>query len=750
MLKFFAAVLPAVEGWTPLFRLDEEGVLRDTQWFKWPAEKQEMCAWAAEHSNEDVYFSPMLYTEPSFRTERRHAAKANVIAASTVYADGDNAQPDVYKLAPTINVKTSKGRWHNYWRITDTTDPQIIEGLSHAITEAHREDGVDNGWALSKRLRVPGTRNTKVGMAYPVTAHYDGSPYTLGEFAADYEPIESVDVALEDLPEKVPSPWQVLDKVEPDPELMHLFQNRPNPGTSWYPLLYRLEVLLFDAGLSPLETFAVCRKAACNKFERDDRPESDLWKDVQRAWAKYQAEKEPKEETPERLDTDPPETMEQWAEEVKADRERKKQQETTWDDLVLLDPEEQESIARSFIDRYADWCIAQSSQSARQYHEGAAFMILAVVLSEYGYVRPTYGTVTLNLFMMVLGGTTRSRKSTSLSYMLRILNGLSDDEYEYELPQDATPEALTEVLGERPGKSSLLWRDEVQALYEQVKGGGYMRGLFSMLTNAYDGYVNGMLRRTGNVKRTKKTYTSLNFFGMGILEKLTDVLEDEDFESGFLPRFIWIVDHGMQYTIGSADVGQYEEGRNSHLERDYNNFIAELLRARTFWRKHKNKSAGEKARILFTEEAWARWQRFTVDLEGVAEEHPTRSKVLVPSTARMGNTVLKMSALLSMLDMKQTVELGHVLTAIKYASKFVSYMEYAARQVSMTQMSKDLEELEELLWTAGGTLSYRAALKHFKGRKTLREFNEMMDWQVEAGNIRKNIRGKTLYLEVTE
>jgi|SRR5690625_1510136 len=746
MLKFFTAVLPAAEGWTPLFRLDEEGVLRDTQWFKWPAEQKDMCEWADKHSDEDLYFSPMLYTEPSFRTERKHAAKANVIAASTVYADGDEAQPDVYKVPPTINVKTSKGRWHNYWRITDTTDPQTIESLSHSVTAAHREDGVDNGWPLSKRLRVPGTLNTKAGMAYPVTAHYDGPAYTLAEFAADYEPIESVDVTLTELPEKLPTAWEVLDKVDPDPELLHLFQNRPAPGTSWYPLLYRLEVLLFDAGLSPAETFVVCRKSAVNKFERDGRPESDLWKDVQRAWAKYQAEKEVKEEAPERLDTDPPETMEQWAEEVRADRERKKQQEKTWDNLDLLDPEEWELISDTFIEKYTNWCIAQSAQSAPQYHEGAAFMLLAVILSEFGYVRPTYGTVTLNLFMMVLGGTTRSRKSTSLSYMLRLISGLSDEDYDYELPQDATPEALTEVLGERPGRSSLLWRDEVQALYEQVKGGGYMRGLFSMLTNAYDGYVNGMLRRTGNVKRTKKTYTSLNFFGMGILEKLTDVLEDEDFESGFLPRFIWIVDHGMQYSIGSADVEQYEEGRTSHLDQEYHNLLAVLLRARTFWRKYRNKT-GDKARIAFTDEAWQRWQRFTVDLEGAAEEHPTRSSVLVPSTARMGNTVLKMSALLAMLDMKHTAELHHVLTAIKYATKFVSYMEYAARQVSMTQMAKDLDELEELLWGAGGTMPYRTALKHFKGRKTLREFNEMLEWQEQAGNLRKDIRGKTMYLE---
>lgn len=228
MRDFFIAVLPNRDGWVPIITKDPvDGELKDTRWFHWPKELDEMVGHAEKYAYEDVYFSPMLYSEPKSRRSRSHAAKANVIAACTVYADGDTVDPGVYKVTPTVNVSTSEGRWHNYWRLTDTEDPRTIEELSHAISEEHKDDGVDNGWALSKRLRVPGTSNTNRLPAYNVTAHFSGEVYSLAEFSRRYHPVPTQEVDLGDLPEEIPAAWQVLDSVEPDPELLNLFQVPP-------------------------------------------------------------------------------------------------------------------------------------------------------------------------------------------------------------------------------------------------------------------------------------------------------------------------------------------------------------------------------------------------------------------------------------------------------------------------------------------------------------------------------------------
>lgn len=742
MEEFYEVLFGEREGYLPVITRDEAGSLRRTRWFSWPSESREMFEYIYEHKDEDVYFSPMLYAEPKSRFSATHATKANVVHAPVVYSDADEADPSVFRCEPTISVETSPGRWHLYWVLTDPAEPQVTESLARSVSVAHKEDGADNGWALSKRLRVPNTSNSKRDMIYRVRADMGGPTYTLAEFAAEYVPVDTdPEVEAGEIPDNVPRAAEVLSRVEFDPELMNLYTTPPLKDYSM--ALYVLELKLFRQGFSKEEVFAVAREAACNKFNRPGRKEADLWRHVLHTAGRYRDERLAEEEQ-ERLAVGAlaEEYVEPSAPEVYVGRAE------TWDDLDLLDPEERESLKQTFIDRYADWCISQSALSARQFHEGAAFMILATILGEFGYVRPSFGEVSLNLYMLVLGETTRSRKSTSKNFMVKVIDNLSveDGKWQYEVGQDVTPEALTEYLSERPGRSSLYWRDEVQALFEAVKSGGYLRGLFAMLTNAYDGAVDGVLRKTGTTKRTKRTKTNLNFFGMGIMDHVASVVTDEEFQSGYLPRFIWIIDKEAKTVVGSADVEQFDEKR-SDVDKTFDRIVADLGGARTRWDRHQNRT-GEKQRIMFEPEAWARWQQFTVDIGEHALAHPTRSEVLAAPADRMGITTLKMAALLAMFECRDTVEMHDILTAIHYATEFMKYTEYAARQVSKSQFQKELEELEAVIGSSGKPITYAAALRHFKGRKTLREMNEMIEYLVQIGTVRLHVDGKTKTLEV--
>lgn len=738
MKQFFEAVLPNSDGYVPIITMDGNGKLRRTQWFRWPSEAADMYEYIEEREEEDVYFSPMLFNEPGTRTTAGHVSKVNVIAATSVYADADTAAPSVFKAQPTISVQTSPGKWHTYWVLDDCDEPKMIEALSRSITRHHKADGVDNGWALSKRLRVPGTTNTKYELPYRVLVDYDGPVYSLGEFAADYEPVEEDEDAEQEFPADIPDAWDVLNTIEADPELFSLFQNPPLNDYSL--ALYTLELKLYRLGLTPTQVFAVAREAACNKFNRPGRSDNDLWRHVLHTLKSYR-----EEEGTQQLAAGGFVELED-AEEHSLTVGKAE----TWDDLDLLEPEERATLKTTFIEEYADWCMAQSALSARQYHEGSALMILATVLGEFGYVRPSFGKVSLNLYMLVLGQTTRSRKSTAKSFMIRIIEALSPEESEwrYEIGQDVTPEALTEYLSEREGKSSLYWRDEVQGLFEAVKSGGYLRGLFAMLTNAYDGAVDGVLRKTGANKRTSRTETNLNFYGMGIMEQVANIVTDEEFESGYLPRFMWVIDNDARYNVGSADVSQFEETSHGDLDTKFRRMVMDLSDTRNIWDRHRN-STGEKARIVFTPEAWSRWQQFTIDLETHAENHATRAKVLDAPAQRMGVTVLKLAALIAMSERRQTVEMSDLLVAINYGTKFMRYAEYAARQVSKTHFARDLEELETLVVTAPKAVTYASVLRHFKGRKTLREVNEMIEYLTESGSLalRLSENKKTKVLE---
>ena len=729
MTDFFEAILPQAQGHVPIITRDSLGNLRPTRWFAWPAEREEMAEYVRTKQAGDVYTSPMLYSEPPTKTSRTHASKENVIAAAVVWADADEADPGVFALEPSVQVETSPGKWHTYWQIFDSVDPLLMEQMAHAVTVAHKADGVDNGWALSKRLRVPGTLNTKYDDHFRVHFQNNEVSYSVAEFAADYEPIESTTAGTGDMPEDVPDAYDVLNEVEFDPDLWSLFTDVPLSDYS--SSLYRLEMDLFEQGLDEVQVFAVARRAACNKFERDGRPEEHLWQHVLATKAIFE-EREDEEE------------LHIPAAEV--DTSKKKD----WSTLDLLEPEERASLDRTFIDDYADWAKGKSAKSARQYHEASAFSLLSVIFSEYGHLIPSWGDTPLNLFMLVLGQTTKSRKSTAKNFMLRFINAMSEEGsgYDYDAGSDVTPEALTHYLSQKPGQSTLYWRDEVQGLFRAVASGGYLRGLLTMLTEAYDGYVQGVLRKTGDTKRTRKTKTSLCFYGMGIVSQVAEVLTDDDFYSGFLPRAVIVIDDGDGDDYGSLDVTQQDDsGKGGERDDEFYRMLSLLTRARTTWARLKERR-GDSLPIRATDAAWRRWQAMTVQLDRLADSHPTRSAVIVPGAQRLGVTMLKCAALLAMLDESDEIEMHHMLTAIKYGTDWARYMEQLASQVSKTAEARDLEELEELVAASTKPMLYSRALKHFKGRKTVREFNELVDFLVQSGSIKVTTTGNVKRLEL--
>lgn len=103
----------------------------------------------------------------------------------------------------------------------------------------------------------------------------------------------------QDLPRDVPEPNAVLAKYA---EVLKArdFQSLYDPPYDldekgdWSGKLWKLERLCFSVGMSAAEVFAVAHASRPNKYARDHRPDSDLWKEVLKA--------EREEEPPQGLD----------------------------------------------------------------------------------------------------------------------------------------------------------------------------------------------------------------------------------------------------------------------------------------------------------------------------------------------------------------------------------------------------------------------------------------------------------------
>jgi len=172
--EFSRFLWKGLQGRAVIARTDSTGAPSIQRFFSWPEQSEQLLALTTKLTNEDVYTSPCLFKGTA------GARKSLARAIQVVHADADTFNIDDALLPPSGIVQTSDSKTHLYWKITDCHDPALIEPLAHSVSNAHDKSvtGLDNGWAVNKLLRVPGTSNTKYDQPFPVTFEDTGHAYT--------------------------------------------------------------------------------------------------------------------------------------------------------------------------------------------------------------------------------------------------------------------------------------------------------------------------------------------------------------------------------------------------------------------------------------------------------------------------------------------------------------------------------------------------------------------------------------------
>ncbi len=724
---FLETVLGHGAGYATVVTKDGRGVPTVQKFFSYPDEVDEMAEYARQYKNEDVYFSPILYYE-----ERR--IRENAKSVSAVYADADTCNPDNFRIEPSIVVETSKDRWHAYWLLDGEQEPHRVAILAKRIAYAHRDQGCDvSGWNPTKLLRIPGTSNMKYGQAQPVAGKSNGVIYTIEELEALYADVE-IDKVLElsnaPLPENTPEIIKVLAKVSSNREILSLYIDEPTPGADLSKMLWKLELELFRQGLTAEEVFIVAKNAKCNKYHSPNRPkrsdaDGDLWREVQRAaqsFAQPTLTIEPLEEDPQDVE--------------------KSIDFLTFEERKLLSNE------RTFIDEYVSWA-SKKTDGAVQYQEASAFTMLSAVFSDIGCAVPKYGRMGLNLWFMLLGETTRSRKSTSRSLMLKMLTAYEKYAgYQIDIGSNATGEALVKHLSGRDKMTSLFHRDEVQGLFKEFVTKTYMAAAADQYTELYDGRVPVMLRSTGaasGVKalQTERAETNFIMYLMGITSKVAETLTIDYFRSGFLARFIYVVADAPGRTRESEDLQQAEEDEVRVRDEEMEELVRSLNASALYWQK----KGGPFPRPMFmTEQALVRFNRFKWEMGDYTTGHHNEESI-EPSRQRLALSIWKCAVLLAMYDRSEKVEEKHILIAIKYGEQWFANLVRMAGAISASEWQREVDNLETVILGKGGRMRYEEAYKKF-GNKRKREFDEMVQALQSQARLHSVVEGNKVFLEL--
>lgn len=724
--EFLESVLGEGAGYATIVTKDSKGVPTVQKFFSYPDELEEMIAYAERYKEEDVYFSPIVYYE-----QRR--IRENAKSVSVVYADADTCNPSNFLVEPSISVQTSKDRWHCYWVLDSASDPQRVANLAKQIAYAHRDQGCDvSGWNPTKLLRVASTSNMKYSERFRVSATTTGTIYSIDEIEAVYKDVvvESIpELANLPMPEETPELLKVLSKIASNPEILSLYMEEPGLNTDMSKMLWRLELELFRQGLSLEEVFTVAKHAKCNKYHHPSRPkrldaDGDLWREVQRAHQSFtQAihSQEPLED-----DT--------------ADFERKI-------DFLTASEREVVSATSTFVDKYCAWT-RKKTDGAIEYQIAGAFTVLSAAFSDIGAAAPKYGKMGLNLWFMLLGETTRSRKSTSRSLMLKMLTAYEKlVGYQIDIGSNATGEALVKHLAGRDKMTSLFHRDEVQGMFKEFVTKTYMAAAADQYTELYDGKVPVMLRSTGantgiKALQTERAETNFIMYLMGITSKVAEILTVDYFRSGFLARFIYVVADAPERTRESEDLSQADQYATFVQDDEMESLVRNLFDTATWWQK---KGGPFPRPVFMSEEALARFNQFKWEMGDYTNGHANEESI-EPSRQRLALSAWKIAVLLALYDRSERVELKHVLVAIHYCEAWFANLVRMAGAISASEWQREVDSLEALIATRGGRIRYEEAFKKF-GSKKKREFDDMIESLHSQARINIVFEGNKKFLE---
>lgn len=686
------AAYSEVEGFAQIIvgHFEDDRLKLDRQrWFTVPAELSKVEEFVERHAESNVYFTVSTFKEKTRTND--HTAKTQL-----VWVDADTCDPANFRVSPTFTVETSPGRYQCYWMLSRPVTATRASTLVHKIATAHQEQGCDiSSWTPNKLMRVPGSiRDKGDGEPYTVTlTESTGEQHRIKDLEAAYDDIKvskTVTVMATDMGE-LPARADVAAMIPA--ELMDTFTGGNYVADKRSEARYQFEADLLRHGLTREQVYVAVQMAArgrLDKFTQQGRPEY-LWREVCKA-AQEVADERNAEVTPgvslAPLDIDF----------------------LTTDERLFVEDNP------TFIDEYVEWVRTRSPRSAEVYQRTLALMVLSSVYGNWAYIRPQFGRMYLNMWCLIIGDTTATRKTTAKNLALSLIRGWeARTGLKIEIGSDSTSEGLTKVLSDRDGEVSLFHRDEFHGFIKELFTKNYLSGMMEYLTALYDGEVLQTIRATVGAGNNKVITTVFNMLMLGVPggregEKgVADVLNTSNFASGFLPRFVWAVADAPDWEPDHENVDQIIEddswqGGADELAMGFRN---DFELARREWNSTKPKQ------IVFDDAAWERWNQWKVDSKRFIMGVPNE-RILEPSRDRMSYSILKAAALLAIHDRSATVTLEHLLPVLAQSELWFRDLTKMANSIASSDFEARSDQIEMMIAAAGGILAAKNVYKAFK------------------------------------
>lgn len=681
------------------------------EWFEWPHQTVEMLKYIDKHeSSKNIWFGVNLYS-----AKDRH--KEFCMDSNVVWADLDEFDPEKLSPPPQVVIESSPDRFQAIWRLTEKVDPYIAEDYSRKIYHQHKDEGVDSGWAANKILRVPYTTNLK----------YSNRPKVLLKSMkrdelepALFDAIPDVDFDIElngspemPKPDELPDPETVLYKYAISlrrTAFQSLWEYDPKPDEDWSGLLWRLIMTLHEVGMENEEILALTVNCSVNKYARDKRPLKYLWRDI-----------------------------------LKGEIKHKRIALVLGASAGLVMPElipgeQYQDLPKCFVDDYRAWGEA-ATDACPQYHDLCAFILLSALLAGNLKIETSYTSLRPNLWGLILGDSTLTRKTTVMNMTMEFISNLDRDII--VATAEGSGEGLLTALQTRSGKTSVFKKDEVTGFFESMKKKDYLSGMQETLTELYD--VPPFFQK----RLRKEIFTITNpvfiLFCGGIKDKMFTIIDETMVLSGFLPRFLIVsgeADIESLRRTGPATLESHAHkqevfGKLSDLYKLYNisSEVEFLGQPATLPVEHEG---------ILSPDAWELYGEIEYRMVQAASVS-VHSTIMLPTFERLSRSMLKMALLIAasrQTPQETLIPMGvdDIRKAASYIQLWGNYslemLENLGRNTTMRLIEKILDQIKRSPGILRGDVMRGNNL-------TRRDMNEIQDTLEDRGqlNVQREGRG---------
>lgn len=722
-LEFLDWTFGKVKGFLCLCSAPEKEPRRGFRqhFFHWPSQREQVGEFLDRYyADKNLWFCVNLL-------DKDQRTKEHAVVHNIVWADLDTCDPDIVEPAPNLVIQSSPDRYQALWKLDQDVPPELAEDYSKRIAYAYNQNGADpSGWDLTQLLRVPFTKNLKYE-DHPrvlIRANVQSAGIPLDAFekiTLPQKPPQGVEVAGSgdddrEMPEisELEKPDNILYKYQPyiDRSFIDIFETKPGAEQDWSARMWKLINMGFEAGMLAEEVFSIAFYSKCNKYARDRRPIRLLWHEV-----------------------------------LKAKQIQKKIDHVagTWTPLVMPQLVPSGAIyEETFMDRYVQWA-TEATDAVPAYHELSAAILLSAVLAGHLRLGVSYGKLIPNIWGLVLGESTLTRKTTAMQMAMEMLREVEPDAM---LANDGSAEGLLTGLAARPGRVSLFYKDEVSGFFDAINRKDYLAGIPEVLTQLHDvpDFFQRMLR--------KETITIHRpvfiFWGGGIRERVYQLLSTEYILSGFLPRFLVVsgdADLAALKRTGPPNLQGMAARQNlvnilSDLQEEY--FIAGSVRIAGQLINLADTTDPPLTDAILTGEAWELYGEFEAQMVEAAHKSHYRITAL-PTFERLSRSLLKLGVLLAasrqkpvgnMISVTETDITNSARFVQKWGVHSVDLVINAGKSHAMREIDKVRQAIER---SPGIQRSELLRTYHLSSR----ELTEIVGNLVDRGEITRKTKGRT-------